>query len=238
MGLFDFFKKRGGNNPLADTMSQLNKQILPGGQAELKKVLDDLESMTNHECPREVLQRIFLYQSTLFTVSNDKSKSRIVGGTMRHKAFTVSSRVANVVYDYVLQRFAIQNYGIADETLLKMLNASFGNVEMCCTGDVINGASGPYGRCASNPIPVRGVPMQDDYLSHLRTLSGEKVTWKRLGSGHSDVTEHPIDMYIMYAPSGAEVGKVYVSGYQAITSKTAPEGFSYEEDKIHFDIRR
>lgn len=229
MGLFDFFKKGGGNNPLAETMSQLNKQILPGGQAELKKVLDDLEGLTNHECPRDILQRIFLYQSTLFTVSNDKSKSRIVGGTMRHKDFTVSSRVANVVYDYVLQRFAIQNYGIADETLLKMLNASFGNVEMCCTGDVINGASGPYGRCASNPIPVRGVPMQDDYLSHLRTLSGKKVTWKRLGSGHSDVTEHPIDMYIMYGPSGEEVGKVYVSGYQAITSKTAPEGFKYEE---------
>ena len=95
MGIFDFLKKRGSSNALAETMAQLNKQMLPGGQAELKKVLDELVQITGGKCSRDILQRVFLYQNTLFTVSSDKSKSRIVGGTLRHDDYTVSTDVAN-----------------------------------------------------------------------------------------------------------------------------------------------
>ena len=112
-----------------------------------------------------------------------------------------------------------------------MLSASFGNVPMNCTGDVINGASGPYGRCATNPIPVRGIPQSDRYLSHLRTSEGGNVTWKRFGSLSSDISEHPIDLYFIYDEAGNDIGQVYISAYQAITSHTAPDGLYYQEEE-------
>ena len=225
MGLFDIFKKK--DNQLSKVMSKIQSQVAPGGKQGLDKIVDELMSVTEHRCRRDILQRIYLYQSTLFTVAGDKSKARIVGGTLMRKDFGVDEKLATQVYEYILKRYARENFRMADDKLLDMLSASFGNVPMNCTGDVINGASGPYGRCADNPIPVRGIPQSERYLSHLRTLDGEKVTWQRFGSLGSTITDHPVDLYFMYDTSGEEIGKVYISAYQAITSQTAPEGFLY-----------
>ena len=225
MGLFDIFKKK--DPQLSKVMSEIQSQVAPGGKPELDRIVDELMSVTEHRCRRDILQRIYLYQSTLFTIAGDKSKARIVGGTLLRKDFGVDEKLATQVYDYILKRYARENYRMADDRLLDMLSASFGNVPMNCTGDEINGASGPYGRCADNPVPVRGIPQSEGYLSHLRTLNGEKVTWRRFGSLGSTVTDHPVDLYFIYDGAGNEIGKVYISAYQAITSRTAPEGFTY-----------
>ena len=226
MGLFDIFKKK--DSSLKKVMSDIQEKVAPGGKEGLEKIIDELMVVTEHRCRRDILQRVYLYQSTLFTVAGDKSKARIVGGTLMRKDLGVDEKLANQVYDYILKRFARENYKMADDRLLEMLSASFGNVPMNCTGDVIIGATGPYGLSPDNPIPVRGIPQSDRYLSHLRTPNGEKITWKRFGSFGSSVTDNPVDMYFIYDSTGKEVGKVYISAYQAITSKTAPEGFVYE----------
>ena len=225
MGLLDIFKKK--NTQLNRVLTGIQGQVAPGGKEGLNIIIDELMSVTEYKCRRDILQRVYLYQSTLFTISGDKSKARIVGGTLLRKDFVVGEQLATQVYDFILKRYARENYGIADDHLVEMLSASFGNVPMNCTGDVINGGSGPYGRCADNPIPVRGIPQSERYLSHLRTIEGAKITWKRFGSFGSQVTNHPVDMYIIYDVGGNEVGKVYISAYQAITSTTAPEGFKY-----------
>lgn len=229
MGLFDIFKKK--NPQLSKVMSEIQSQVAPGGKPELDRIVDELMSVTEHRCRRDILQRIYLYQSTLFTIAGDKSKARIVGGTLLRKDFGVDEKLATQVYDYILKRYARENYRMADDRLLGMLSASFGNVPMNCEGDVIKGASGPYGRCATNPIPVRGIPQSDRYLSHLRTPDGGKVTWERFGSLGSDISEHPIDLYFIHDEAGNDLGKVYISAYQAITSHTAPEGFIYQEER-------
>lgn len=227
MGLFDMFKKR--NTQLDMVMAEVQKQVVPGGKEGLEKIVDELMVMTEYRCRRDLLKRIYLYQSTLFTVAGDKSKARIVGGTLMRKDFGGNEKLATQVYDYILRRYARENYKVVDDTLLEMLSASLGNVTMNCTGDVINGASGPYGKSPSNPIPVRGIPQADCYLSHIRTLDGQKVTWERFGSFGSSVTDHPVDMYTLFDFSGKEVGQVFISAYQAITSRTAPDGLLYVE---------
>ena len=228
MGLFDIFKKK--NTQLNRVLTEIQGQVAPGGKEGLNIIIDELMSVTEYQCRRDILQRVYLYQSTLFTISGDKSKARIVGGTLLRKDFGVGEQLATKVYDFILKRYARENYGLADDRLVEMLSASFGNVPMNCTGDVINGASGPYGRCADNPIPVRGIPQSERYLSHIRTNDGHKVTWRRFGSFGSTITSHPVDMYILYDVDNNEVGKVFISAYQAITSRTAPEGFRYEDE--------
>ena len=225
MGLFDIFKKK--NPQLKKVLKDIQGQVAPGGKEGLSTIVDELMFVTEYRCRRDLLQRVYLYQSTLFAISEDKSKARIVGGTLMREDFGVDEQLASRVYDYILKRYARENYGIADDHLIEILSASFGNVPMNCTGDKINGASGPYGRCADNPIPVRGIPQSERYLSHLRTVDGDRITWKRFGSYGSAVTNHPVDMYFIYDSNGNDVGKVYISAYQAATSETAPEGFLY-----------
>ena len=225
MGLFDIFKKK--NPQLNKVLKDIQRQVAPGGKEGLSTIVDELMSVTEYRCRRDLLQRVYLYQSTLFAISEDKSKARIIGGTLMREDFGVDEKLASRVYDYILKRYARENFGIADDRLIEILSASFGNVPMNCTGDKINGASGPYGRCADNPIPVRGIPQSERYLSHLRTVDGGRITWKRFGSYGSAVTNHPVDMYIIYDSNGNDVGKVYISAYQSATSQIAPEGFLY-----------
>ena len=128
MGLFDIFKKK--DSQLTKVMSEIQSQVAPGGKQGLDKIVDELMAVTKHRCRRDILKRIYVYQSTLFTISGDKSKARIVGGTLMRKDFGVDEKLATQVYDYILKRYARENYRMDDDRLLDMLSASFGNVPM------------------------------------------------------------------------------------------------------------
>lgn len=226
MGLFSVFKKK--ENKFEKLSAEIRNKVFPGGAEEITNGVNDLMGIVDSGS-REAITGLFLYESTLFLVSEDKSKARIVEGAMRRPGSVTSRRTAEQVYDYVLRRFAIKNFGTDDEILIKTLSASYGNVESNCTGDFINGAYGPYGRCWTNPIPVRGIPAENMYMKHLRTLYGGNIEWTRLGSGGADNIEHPIDFYAVKDIHGNELGNVFLSPYQDRTSRTAPEGFAYAE---------
>ena len=191
------------------------------------ELVETLRNITHSDCDGEVLKRVYYYQSTLLLVGSDKSKDRVVDSTMRHNEPGITEQIAGDIYEFVLKEYARRTFGNDDDHLMKMLNGSFGNVENNCTGDVINGAYGPYGVSASNPIPVKGVPCSKLYLSHLRTLSGGIVNFERVCSLKSPVVDTPVDLYHLFDENKNKVGEGYLSAYQAITSTTPPEGFRY-----------
>jgi hypothetical protein len=49
------------------------------------------------------------------------------------------------------------------------------------TDDIPKGY-GPFGQCATNPVPTRSVPGSNEYLSRLRTKDGRPVESLRFGS--------------------------------------------------------
>lgn len=72
---------------------------------------------------------------------------------------------------------------------------------------------------------------QRAYLSKLRTLNGEKVTWKRIGSTSVDGVNGMIDIYETFLPSGAPYKTLYINMYGARASKSAPAGFCFPEQR-------
>jgi hypothetical protein len=191
------------------------------------ELVETLRNITRSDCDGDVLKRVYYYQSTLLLVGSDKSKDRVVDSTMSHNEPGITDQIAGDIYEFVLKEYARRTFGNDDDHLMKMLNGSFGNVENICTGDVINGAYGPYGVSASNPIPVKGVPFSKSYLSHLRTLNGGNLSFERVCSLKSPVVDTPVDLYHLFDENKNKVGEVYLSAYQAITSTTPPEGFLY-----------
>ena len=77
MGLLDIFKKK--NPKLNKMLAEIQEQVAPGGKEGLERIVDELMSVTECRYGRDLIQRVYLYQSTLFTISEDKSKARIVG---------------------------------------------------------------------------------------------------------------------------------------------------------------
>ena len=191
------------------------------------ELVETLRNITSSDCDGEVLKRVYYYQSTLLLVGSDKSKDRVIDSTMQHNEPGITEQIAGEIYEFVLKEYARKAFGNDDDHLMKMLNGSLGNVENNCTGDVINGAYGPYGISSSNPIPVKGVPCSKTYLSHLRTLNGGNVSFERVCSLKSPVVDTPVDLYHLFDENKNMVGEVYLSAYQVITSVTPPEGFLY-----------
>lgn len=193
-------------------------------------IIDDLMDYTGHQYDRDLVARIYAYMGTKFQISADKSKSNIVKGALIRRDVRVPSRMAVAIYDYLLREELMQRYGRVDETNLQYLNAAYGNVELIVFNDVIRGASGPYGLCATNPIPTRGIGMEYRYVERLRTPSGGKTNYSRFGSFHSPISKYPVDMFIITDEDGNELPKVWVSGYQAVTSSTPPEGYTLADE--------
>lgn len=92
------------------------------------------------------------------------------------------------------------------------------------TDDIPKGY-GPYGLCKTNPVPTRGIPGSNEYLSRLRTKDGRSIESSRIGSTTAeDVTSGAIDMYAI-SRGGLSLGTVYLCPYHKRNSGKAPEGY-------------
>jgi hypothetical protein len=95
--------------------------------------------------------------------------------------------------------------------------------------DVIPGSEGEFGFSPSNPIPVNGPLGQLAYLSKLRTQSGERLFFHRIGS-----VGNATDKFEAVTFSGAEWFTFYLKMYFPRRSRRAPEGFTLSNDPCCF----
>ena len=86
-----------------------------------------------------------------------------------------------------------------------------------------------YGLVASKPVYTVGIPGSRAYLSHLRTTSGEPITWERLGSTAVGGVAGMIDVYNTFLPDGSPYKTVYINMYGTSISTTAPKGFIFNK---------
>jgi hypothetical protein len=92
--------------------------------------------------------------------------------------------------------------------------------------DEIPEGYGEFGYELTNPIPVNTAFGSASYLTKLKTLSNQKVSYERLGSFDSPVSEHPVDGYII-SSGGKELATLYFSCYHKKNSENAPQNFKF-----------
>ena len=91
--------------------------------------------------------------------------------------------------------------------------------------DRIPNGHGPYGLCATNPIPTTSPTGSNIYLGRLR-LNGRNVSASRFGSTSAkDVTAGMIDIYNL-TQDGKGCGTIYVCHYHKRISGIPPQGFT------------
>lgn len=208
--------------------AELMNKVFPGGKTDVKVAVKKILSSRKVSARAEVVEKLFVYEKVLFEISEDRSKARIVEGAMRRPDNEATREDASSVYDFIVEQYAIEVYGNSSSMIIGQLNDSLGNSKTVCRNDVIEGAYGKYGWDVTNPIPTRGVTSEPTYLNRLRTKTGGKIKWNRLGSSGAQNIKYPIDIYVLIDEQGKKIGTIYISPYQNVTSSTAPEGLKME----------
>ena len=91
--------------------------------------------------------------------------------------------------------------------------------------DQIPGGYGPFGLCATNPVPTHSVAGSSAYLENLRTGDGRPIRGRRTGSTSAkDVTNGMIDIY-QITTDDQMVATIYLCPYHRRNSAKAPDGF-------------
>ncbi len=102
--------------------------------------------------------------------------------------------------------------------------------------DELPGASGPFGLCTTNPIPVNGLLGTYKYLAKLLCRSGVTLYFHRLGSLSGKVAQN-VDAYEVVDMTGKNWDILFLDMYHPRRSNKVPPGYRYKAyDKKMGDI--
>ena len=226
MGLFGNKKE----NQLNSFLERIYKESFPGGKEEELAQIKELSALLPGHS-RDQVGRVLRYTSSLFVTSQDTSVDRIVhNGIMRKPDNPFSKSEAETIYNFVLKKRLAHNLGgePADDvldSLSSVLEYAAKMGEDGCDLDEIPEGTGEFGLCASNPVPVKGVPASYKYLESLKHITGVKFTYDRRGSTGAPNIKNPIDIYTVKSPDGKELATIYISPYHKRISRKAPKDF-------------
>ena len=91
-----------------------------------------------------------------------------------------------------------------------------------------NESDSDFGLIPEKPIythALKSVDGEKEYLNDLRTVNGDKITYKRQGSMSMSGIHGMIDIYDTFLPSGQLYKTIYINMYGAKKSAKAPAGF-------------
>lgn len=84
---------------------------------------------------------------------------------------------------------------------------------------------GEFGLEKTNPIPVYGIPSNEEYLRSLRTNNDEVLSYRRTGSIEVENINNRVDEYELFNQQGDTIAFIYISPYHWKTSTRVPVGF-------------
>ncbi len=102
------------------------------------------------------------------------------------------------------------------------------NNPQACNLDEIPQGIGKFGLDSTNPIPINGIPSNEEYLKNLLLKNGNKIRWRREGSLRISNISMPIDKYEIFDLEGNTVCFLFLSPYHLKTSQKIPEGFRFK----------
>lgn len=103
--------------------------------------------------------------------------------------------------------------------------------------DTIPNGYGEFGYELTNPIPVNTTYGNTAYFAKLRTMDNTKVSYERLGSMSSPISNHPVDAYKVLANEKA-IATLYISSYHKRNSEKAPKNFKLLSAQARPRIRK
>lgn len=222
MGLFDIFKSK-EKSELDKTMEKLQKVLFPNGEIDITRDAKRVHLLLHGKLTLDECKACVRGNKALIYIAEDKSAERLVPSIMRRANNKFSEKEAYSIYAYLsgeaMYLDLLNTMGMGGNATTSELHQN------AIDADELPNGFGEFGLTATNPIPTISVYGSDDYLNRLR-FNGQPITYDRLGSTSSDVTNGSIDIYPVSC-SGKSLGSIYICPYHRRNSKKAPKGFTF-----------
>ena len=149
---------------------------------------------------------------------------------INHGNLVKNKIVARLAFTYCEQNIKINNFSIETESDMQIVEllSSIHKDELKTVvnhSEIDSGDNPEYGLTEHEPIFTQGIAGSNKYLSALKTLSGESLSWDRVGSKSVPGIKGFIDIYRGLLPSGVEYEILYLNMYGTANSKRIPKGF-------------
>lgn len=245
MGLFDFFKKKNTEPQLPkenDTSSldmsllKMHELMFPKGQEQKEELTKQLCSKLGNRYNYDVVINNYIFVMSCMFIDSDKTFEAVAGKVADRRNNPFSKQDIKTIYD-----FAIDN----NDQLSKIVGSSVAKeldsvIEMMTKDqpalDKLPEGRGEFGYDVRNPIPIKGIPNNEVYLSSLRLPDGQGITWNRVGSRLSENIPHPVDVYEIFSKKGRILNNIYLYPYCGKNSEEAPRGLFFKDKMPTFSL--
>lgn len=245
IGLFDKFKKK---EPSHDEKvsaaykcykAEYVSIIFPGGQTQASGIIRSIAIICNIDlssCSSAMYYKILtVYADTLtrIVVTHSEETQIVLSLLMKHKDIVPDNSIAGKIIAYVMMNMKDNGFFIDDANeliMLDMLADSFERKKKDIAANAVvqnQYLNDPeYGLVEDKPIYVHGIEGSEMYISKLKSILGEPLTWNRYGSISMEGINGMIDIYDSTLPSGRPYKRIYINMYGAENSTQIPKGFS------------
>lgn len=224
MGLFDIFKRKKSPEDrlknMPEAMQKAYLAMFPKGVADHDRQLDELCKHYGNKYNSQEIDSNLIFILTGYIVTGDsKTREGAIAKVLNRQNNRMTKTDVDYLYTFALSQHPKLSQLLEVEKIMDTMSSDG------CDTDTIPGGSGPFGVSPDNPIPTKGVAGSYDYLAHLRDSAGNKITYQRIGTTASSISEYPIDAYKLSAKSTFGTDVIYISAYHKRTSRLSPSGY-------------
>jgi len=214
MNIFKIFSKK--KSKIENLFDSVHKTYFPGGDEQITKQAEEIVKLSNNKFSLTQAKSLLL-KSTMILVIN---KGGFYDYIKRKIGEELNEKEVKSIAGFIM-------FNSSNEGADKLIDSGFGADDIGYDADEIPVGYGEFGRCLTNPIPVRGITANEIYLEKLRTKEGQKIKWERLGSQESKIKgiKGVIDIYKIFTKDNKDLGKFYIFPYNRKTSNKAPKDF-------------
>ena len=224
---------------------EMVSMVFPEGKKQASGIIKSIARLCEVDLKgcdaKEYFEILSIYSDVLIRRIVTQSTDRHIATSLqvKHSKHVKSESVAQSIVVYCDLNMKDNNFFInsaADYSKLELyLELVRSNNELAETNSKAqeeNLDDPEYGLVPEKPIYAEGVEGSRKYLNSLKTLSGEKLSWERVGTTGAEGVNGIIDIYVGTLPSGEEYETLYVNMYGTKNSTVAPQGFIKEEFKL------
>ena len=222
VGLFDIFKSK-EQKEVDKLREDMLAAIFPNGEVDIVRDAKRVHFLLQGKLTMDECRTLVKGRKTVLLVTEDQSAEHIVPGILAKTNHKITEKEAYGVYAYLAGESMfldqLSKAGMGGGATISKLHQDG------IDADELPNGFGEFGLMVTNPIPTISVSGSNNYLSRLRS-NGQPVTYERLGSTSSDVTNGSIDIYSVSC-AGKSLGDIYICPYHRRNSKKAPKGFVF-----------
>ncbi len=207
---------------LQETFTNI-ESMMPAQAAAAREKSHRIALMLEGRFTEEQCRRMVNIVFATYSILPGRNRPLLEKRIMQHFEDKISETEAGKILNIIV--FNTEDIADENDVLSQMIQANSGLGADAATGDEVGNASGQFGFDPTNPIPVNGIDMIDDYFSKLKLVTGELISYTRKGSMLTGNLPNPVDVYQIFNAESENIATLYVYAYHGRMSGKAPQGF-------------